>query len=119
MITEAHTTEELRFLRRCAEACGDWAEAARITGALAERCRDDAGPALKEAAKRSKPTKQRPERERKGRRNSPRLTWGAVRAIRRSYAEGETKRSLARAFRTSETNIRAVVEGRTWKEPGG
>ncbi len=39
----AHSTEELRFLRRCAETCKDWAEARRMTLALRERAVNEEG----------------------------------------------------------------------------
>ena len=116
LAAETHTTDELRFLRRCAEACSDWAEAARITAVLAER-RDDTGPALKAASDRSRPRPTTWARaDKAGRPNGARLTRSAVGAIRRSYGEGESARTLARAFGTSEGNVYAIVRGETWRE---
>ena len=44
------------------------------------------------------------------------LTWGAVRTIRRRYEAGETMRAIASDYGMSRANIGYVVRGVTWRE---
>jgi hypothetical protein len=50
---------------------------------------------------------------------SARLNWAAVREARRRRAEGETIRGLARRFSVGYSTMFALLDGRTWREPGG
>jgi hypothetical protein len=45
------------------------------------------------------------------------LTWAAVRAIRRRAAAGERHRPLAAEFGVTGATISHIVTGRTWKDP--
>ncbi len=44
------------------------------------------------------------------------LTWNAVRDIRRRYAAGESRRALALTFGVSVPNIGRITRGETWRE---
>lgn len=44
------------------------------------------------------------------------LTWREVKEIRRLSAEGATQLALSAKFRTSPSNLRFIVSGKTWRE---
>jgi hypothetical protein len=47
--------------------------------------------------------------------HTAKLTEDQVRAIRRRFAAGESRRMLALAFGASYQSIKALLQGRTWK----
>jgi DNA invertase Pin-like site-specific DNA recombinase len=103
------TTEEIKWLRTCAEAANDWAEAARLTADLADRCAA--------AAPQGSPAE--PIDPYSGERNpNAKLNRAAVRAIRKAYGNGERPSVLARAFGVAPQTVRNVGRGVTWREAG-
>lgn len=50
------------------------------------------------------------------RQGKAKLTWSTVREMRRQFSYGESKASLARKYKVSETTVREAVNLRTWKE---
>lgn len=50
------------------------------------------------------------------RQGAAKLTWPAVREIRRRHSAGETRRTLADAYAVSIPNIDRIIRGETWRE---
>jgi hypothetical protein len=54
----------------------------------------------------------------RGERAGPaKLTWDAVREIRRSVAAGESRKSAAQRFGVHKQTLRMIIIGKTWIEP--